>query len=129
MHLSRRALRAMLALAVSGFCMPLVTNAVSPRPIPCSEILTRRLATCVPAADTDLPAWVRKAGARNTPKASRVFSANKFGARADGNTDSTRAIQDTIDQCSRSGGGIVTLDMGEYITGALFLKSNVDLRI
>ena len=76
-----------------------------------------------------LPAWVNKVGTRSESKKQTEFSANKSGAKADGTTNSTRSIQETIDQCSRRGGGIVTFDKGEYVTGALFLKDNVNLRI
>ena len=74
----------------------------------------------------DLPSWVKEAGARSTPKSRRVFAVKAVG---DGTTNSTREIQKTIDDCARAGGGIVTLTPGNYVTGALFLKSNVHLRI
>ena len=76
-----------------------------------------------------LPAWVSKVGARTEPRGRKTFSANKYGASADGATNSTKAIQRAIDECSNRGGGIVMFDKGEYVTGALFLKDNVDLRI
>ncbi|MDD6210390.1 MAG: glycosyl hydrolase family 28 protein [Bacteroidales bacterium] len=40
---------------------------------------------------------------------------------------STKAIQKAIDECSESGGGTVYVPAGEYISGTLFLKSNVHL--
>src|SRR5438270_12014643 len=76
-----------------------------------------------------LPQWVSSVGSRNVPSKPRVFSASKLGATADGVTDSTSSIQRAIDTCSKSGGGIVTLDPGSYVTGAIFLKNNVELRI
>jgi polygalacturonase len=76
-----------------------------------------------------LPAWVSKVGSRQEPKKQKTFLVDKYGARADGTTNSTRSIQRAIDECSRLGGGIVTFDKGEYVTGALFLKDNVHLRI
>jgi polygalacturonase len=76
-----------------------------------------------------LPAWVRDARARREPKGKRTFSANAYGATGDRLTNSTRAIQKAIDACARAGGGVVVLKPGSYVTGALFLKSNVHLRI
>lgn len=76
-----------------------------------------------------LPAWVTEVGARRSPKKRRVFLGNNYGALADGSTNSTRAIQKAIDACSKAGGGIVTFKPGSYVTGALFLKRNVHLRI
>lgn len=76
----------------------------------------------------NLPAWTRDVGARTVPESVRVFSANAFGAKGDGK-NSTTAIQETIDACAKAGGGIVTFKPGNYVTGALFLKSNVNLRL
>jgi polygalacturonase len=76
-----------------------------------------------------LPAWVSEVGARREPVGTRIFSANAYGAVGDQARNSTRAIQQTIDACSKAGGGIVTFRPGKYATGALFLKSNVYLRL
>jgi len=50
-------------------------------------------------------------------------------AAGDGVANATKAIQQAIDVCAKSGGGIVTFKPGNYITGALFLKSSVHLRV
>jgi polygalacturonase len=84
-------------------------------------------ARVTPAAD--LPGWVPNAGARLRPERRRIFLANSFGAIGDGVRKSTTAIQQAIDVCAKAGGGIVTFKPGRYLTGALFLKSNVHLRI
>ena len=86
-------------------------------------------ATPAQSATVKLPKWVSKVGARSEPKERRTFSVNKFGAKADGASDSTRSIQRAIDECSKRGGGIVTFDKGNYVTGALFLKDNINLQI
>lgn len=39
------------------------------------------------------------------------------------------AIQATIDKCSNNGGGIVAFKPGSYLTGAIYLKDNVNLQI
>ncbi|HEX6622073.1 MAG TPA: glycosyl hydrolase family 28 protein [Pyrinomonadaceae bacterium] len=76
-----------------------------------------------------LPAWVKSVGARRSPQRRRVCAANAHGAVGDGATNSTRAIQKAIDTCARAGGGTVSFKPGEYVTGALFVKSNVHLRV
>src|SRR5262245_59899055 len=77
----------------------------------------------------DLPAWTTDVGSRTVPRRMRVFSANAFGAKGDGVRNSTTAIQETIDACAQAGGGIVTFKPGNYVTGALFLKSEVNFRL
>lgn len=59
----------------------------------------------------------------------RTFNASDFGAMGDGKTLNTKAIQMTIDSTAAAGGGQVTFDSGVYVTGALFIKSNVDFHV
>ena len=86
-------------------------------------------AHAAPQASVSAPAWVKKVGARREPKDKRAFSVNAYGAKGDGMTDATVAIQAAVDACAKAGGGRVTFDAGEYVTGALFLKSNVHLNV
>lgn len=58
------------------------------------------------------------------PEAER-FDITRFGAVADGITVNTAAIQAAIDVCSA--GGRVVVPAGVFVTGALFLKSNMTL--
>lgn len=53
----------------------------------------------------------------------------KYGAKPNGATKSTAAIQKSIDMVSASGGGRVILSGGTYLSGALTLKSGVELFI
>jgi polygalacturonase len=59
----------------------------------------------------------------------RDFSIVKYGAVADGKTDCTEAIGKAIDACSKAGGGRVLVPRGGFLTGAVHLKSNVNLHI
>lgn len=59
----------------------------------------------------------------------RVFDVAAFGARGDGVSKNTKALQSAIDAASAAGGGIVLVPPGRYVTGSLYLKSNVELRI
>ncbi len=53
-----------------------------------------------------------------------------FGAKNDGKTLNTKAIQAAIDSCARGGGGEVLIPAGGvYLSGTIFLKSNVFLRL
>ncbi|HVW75159.1 MAG TPA: glycoside hydrolase family 28 protein [Rhizomicrobium sp.] len=53
----------------------------------------------------------------------------QYGARADGVTKDTRAIQQAIDACAAQGGGTVTLTHGTYVSAPIVLKSNVTLDV
>jgi polygalacturonase len=50
-------------------------------------------------------------------------------AKPDGRTDCTAAFRSVIDECSKSGGGKVIVPSGTYLTGAIHLKSNVNLEL
>ncbi|MEJ2545431.1 MAG: glycoside hydrolase family 28 protein, partial [Calditrichaceae bacterium] len=52
-----------------------------------------------------------------------------YGAIGDGRTISTKAIKDAIEDCNKSGGGRVLVPAGIYLSGAIHLKSNVNLHI
>ena len=52
-----------------------------------------------------------------------------YGATGDGKTKDTLAIQLTIERCSVFGGGEVVVPAGDYLTGALALRSGVTLRV
>ena len=51
------------------------------------------------------------------------------GATGDGATKDTAAIQRAIDRCHVLGGGEVLIPAGNYLSGALALRSNVTLRL
>src|ERR1700690_2335018 len=56
------------------------------------------------------------------------FRVNDFGARGDGKSVDTGAIQRAIDAAGKAGGTIVFAP-GTYLTGSLFLKSGTHLRV
>lgn len=87
------------------------------------------LLNCAPDYAQTRAEWVKKVGARNTPLKTGMFSVNAYGAVNNGTTLNTVAIQKAIDACAAKGGGIVTFDKGVYLTGSVFLKSGVRLRI
>jgi polygalacturonase len=52
-----------------------------------------------------------------------------YQAVGDGVTLNTKAIQNAIDQCAASGGGVIVVPKGVFLTGALFFKPGVNLRV
>jgi len=73
--------------------------------------------------------WLDKVGAKSFPEGTTIYSVNDFGAVADTASLSTEGIQRAIDKCAEDGGGIVTFEKGDYLSGAIFVKSGVNLRI
>lgn len=74
------------------------------------------------------------ADARNITKAesdhtlgTRVYNIRDFGAKGDGKTLDTKAIQAAIDICTKEQGGTVLVPAGTFVTGTVELKSNVRL--
>ena len=80
-------------------------------------------------AQVTVPAWIKNVGAKTFPTPKRIFFANDFGVVSDTTTVNTKAIQTAIDKCASVGGGVVKFLPGVYVTGSLFIKSNVELRI
>ncbi|MBU5672259.1 glycoside hydrolase family 28 protein [Paenibacillus brevis] len=58
-----------------------------------------------------------------------VFTITDYGAIADGATLSTRAIQAAIDAASDAGGGRVYVPAGTYLTGAILMRSHIELHL
>jgi len=61
-------------------------------------------------------------------KPALILNIRDFGATGDGATKDTAAIQQAIDRCSVLGGGEVLVPAGNYLNGALALRSNTIVR-
>ena len=82
-------------------------------------LLERESAAAVPA----------KAAASSYDLGTRVYNIRSFGAKGDGATLDTAALQAAIDACTRDGGGTVLVPSGTFVIGTTELKSNVTLHI
>ncbi|HEX8903857.1 MAG TPA: glycoside hydrolase family 28 protein [Longimicrobiaceae bacterium] len=84
-------------------------------------------------ASASASAWDAVPGilARIRPPAfpNRDFSITRYGAVAGGTADATRAIAAAIDACAAAGGGRVVVPAGRFLTGAIHLRSGVDLHL
>src|SRR5688572_6927098 len=104
MTLSRRALLRNVALGGAG--LALVANA-SPDPWSfAGDLLQRILPPRIPRVD---------------------FPITRYGAKA--GADASTAIRRAIDACHRKGGGRIVVPVGEFFTGAVHLKSRVELHV
>jgi unsaturated rhamnogalacturonyl hydrolase len=59
----------------------------------------------------------------------RDFPITDFGARSGSESDNTAAIRKAIEACHAAGGGRVVIPPGVFQTGAIHLKSNVNLHL
>jgi polygalacturonase len=58
-----------------------------------------------------------------------TFNVRDFGAAGDGTTKDTAAFQQALDRCAVLGGGEVVVPPGNYLTGAIALRSRTTLRL
>lgn len=82
----------------------------------------RPLATAVAAAA--LVPFVLSAAA-----ADRRFLITDFGAKGDGATLNTKAIQSAIEHCATNGGGVVVIPAGTFVSGSIFLRPGVNFAV
>ena len=61
--------------------------------------------------------------------AAGVCDPRAYGARGDGTTKDTAAIQKAIDVCESRGGGTVRLSAGTYVSAPIVLKSNITFEL
>ena len=94
----------------------------------CLLVLMSALWITVKAQTPDL-SWAVKTGAKFYPVSKKIYSVNDYGAVSDTVTVNTKSIQKAIDECAAKGGGIVTFKPGTYVSGSIFVKSNVVLQI
>ncbi len=74
-----------------------------------------------------LPALLARIKAPTFPN--RDFKITDFGALGDGKTDNTEAIRKAVDAANKAKGGRVVVPAGVWLTGAIHLKSNVNLHV
>jgi polygalacturonase len=67
--------------------------------------------------------------AQSNAKPVRRYVVTDYGAVADGKTVNTKSIQAAIDKCTSSGGGVLVIPKGTFLSGAIFLKQGVNLLV
>lgn len=70
-----------------------------------------------------------KMKAASSDLGARIYNVREFGAKGDGKTLDTAALQAAVDACHRDGGGTVLVPAGTFAIGTVELKSNVTLHI
>ena len=59
----------------------------------------------------------------------KVYDVSDYGAQPDRKTLCTKAIQRAIDACASDGGGTVYFPPGTFLSGTIYMKSGVTLRL
>lgn len=57
------------------------------------------------------------------------YQASFFGIESNGTTLNTTSIQKAIDYIHEKGGGTLVFEVGRYVTGSIYLKSNVTIHL
>ena len=65
--------------------------------------------------------------AQPTASASDQYNVRAFGAKGDGKTFDTDALNKAIDAAAAAGGGTVVVPVGSYLCYSIHLKSNVEI--
>ncbi|WP_342648533.1 glycosyl hydrolase family 28 protein [Mucilaginibacter sp. CSA2-8R] len=59
----------------------------------------------------------------------KQYNIAEHGAVPDGTTLNTKAIQATIDECAKKGGGTIIIPKGIFLSGALYIKPKVNIEM
>ena len=58
-----------------------------------------------------------------------IYDVTDFGASGEGKKTVTTEIQAAVNACAKAGGGVVYIPPGEYVSGAIALRTNVTLHL
>jgi polygalacturonase len=61
--------------------------------------------------------------------AGRTCDVRQYGAKSDGVTKATLAIQAAIDACAKTGGGTVAIEGGIFVSGPVVLRDHITLNL
>ena len=78
---------------------------------------------------TKIPDWFLDATKINPADLGKFYSVTDYGAKNDSTLIQTAAIQNTIDEAYKNGGGVVVIPKGTFMSGALFFKPNTHLHV
>jgi len=120
--------RTLLRLSALGVAVPALA-ASSGSMAAASVTRTTRLVRNPRRTPADFAADRIVASVRRPRFPRRYFRVTDFGAVGDGITKNTVAFAAAIATCSRAGGGHVIVPAGTFLTGAIHLRSGVDLHV
>ncbi|MEP6901230.1 MAG: glycosyl hydrolase family 28 protein [Actinomycetota bacterium] len=105
-------------------------NELNQRGVSRREIIKNGLALAALSTVSQAQETVKSADTKTNPAQTKsaIYDIRNFGAVGDGKTVNTRAFQSAIDDCTPSG-GVVLVAGGNFVTGTIYLKSNVTLHV
>jgi len=68
-------------------------------------------------------------GGPNEDRGAGAYNVRHYGAKGDGKTLDTAAIQAAVDACANDRGGTVVVPAGDFLVGSIQLKSNVTFHL
>jgi hypothetical protein len=77
---------------------------------------------------SEIPAWFNDTSRLDPADLGHSFIVTRYGAKGDGITMNTAAIQKAIDKAAKKG-GVVVIPEGRFLTGALFFKPGTHLYV
>jgi polygalacturonase len=128
-HLNRRTLLTAggLAAGAVGGSMFLGAPATAAADSAADSAADRLDAACERGPWAEVPRILRRICPPRFPR--RQFPVTRYGAKGDGVTDCTAAFAQAIAACHRAGGGRVVVPPGNFLTGAIHLRGNVELHV
>ena len=78
---------------------------------------------------TKIPDWFLNDTKIEPTKLGKFYNITDYGVSSDSTLVQTKAIQNTIDEAYRNGGGVVVIPKGTFLSGALFFKPNTHLHV
>jgi len=78
---------------------------------------------------TKIPDWFLDYSKINPTKLGKFYTVTDFGVTNDSTVVQTTAIQNTIDEAYRNGGGVIVIPEGTFLSGALFFRPNTHLHV
>ncbi|MFI0429237.1 glycoside hydrolase family 28 protein [Mariniflexile sp. HMF6888] len=78
---------------------------------------------------TKIPDWFFDYSKINPADLGTFYTITDYGVSNDSTIIQTEAIQNTIDEAYRNGGGVIVIPKGTFLSGALFFKPNTHLHV
>src|SRR3954465_11836619 len=97
-----------------------------------NRIILLAMTTCLAQltnAQTGMYSWANLPKVQTPVFKKDTLNITSFGAKPDGYTLNTDAINNAIVACSKQGGGVVYIPQGIWLTGPIVLQSNVNLHV